>query len=229
MANKAERVLGFGALVVGVFGTVAAWLVVPEFRRFTGLEPTPSSSPEIATTPIPGSADGRGSRHPSEAFTPPRTPYIEKDVSPWEGALYGTTWRASRSFHLHSEPHSDAPIVAVISEGDEIRDETGQTITTQFGTYRIVRDATLEARSAGMSAVVTVRSGATVYMVNYYGEGRARFWHDGRFFDATQFTLEAISTLTQPIEREWWVFGRTRNGQKGWIKDPFAKGKKAGG
>lgn len=158
---------------------------------------------------------------------PPALPYIEKDVSPFEGALYDTDWVATAAFQLYAAPTRGSDLVGYVRAGEKVHDETGDVNTTQYGVYVVTQSATIESIAPGMPAYIELEVGDLVYQLNYYGEGYAKFWANGRAFEYNQENLSEIARLKQPIQRQWWVRVMLQNGTRGWMENPHNKGKEA--
>lgn len=172
-------------------------------------------------------SESEGTGQPRNAVPPPPLPYVERETSPFEGALYGQDWSAIAPFDVYAEPSRGSVRLAHVEVGDTVHDEIGQVHTTQYGVYQVKEQALLPCLAPGVGVEVPIESGDTIYQLNYYGEGDAMFWVNGRYCRSSQASLFRVAALIQPLEREWWVRVRLRSDLSGWMVEPYAKGKEA--
>ncbi len=133
----------------------------------------------------------------SRASKPPKF-YIDKGLCPLECCTYGE-WIARKEMRLVQRPNGKK-VVAMIAKGERVQGLTGEvhSIPAKVTTER-------EHPEAGL------KTGETVYVLNYLGEGHFRAWHKGKLIE-----IENMSDEGPFPQMTWWVKVKTTSGVVGW-------------
>ncbi len=175
---------------------------------------------------------------PSGASNKLLLPHITREAHPFEGAAYGT-WSARERLPLFREPSKQSEVIGWIQRGEDFVAQTGQVHTLQptelaaKGTTQATafvvndpHDGTIQAWGSGAKVVLTLKKGDRLFQVATFGEGAARYWYRGRFYDINFYNLTQRQwpTVHREGKSEWWVRVRTASGAPGWVVDPNADG-----
>ena len=155
---------------------------------------------------------------PAQNAGPPKLPYIDRDVCPFECCQYGE-WTASVSQRAYKSTSKEAALAFTVRPGDKVQALTGEVITRKAGIV-IVRKQT-------RFYDVTVPAGAKLYVLHLEGEGVALFWYRGAAHRGELYASSVgkgneaypFDVLSLP-QTEWWVRARTHRGEAGWILNP---------
>jgi hypothetical protein len=138
------------------------------------------------------------------AETPPKVPYIQKNVCPFECCQYGK-WSAKTALKVYQNEGNSTSVVFTIKPGDDFTAIKGNVHVVKLGVV------TLEKTFDGFT------KGDKVYVLTYRGEGVYDLWYKGKIIDSDN-GIWANGVMSQPPEIIWWVLVKNKDGKKGWLK-----------
>lgn len=124
--------------------------------------------------------------------------HIDRGACPFECCTY-REWVARTDVTLLDTPNAKSA-VGQIKKGEKVLALTGEVHSVPL---RVVVHK--DYPEAG------VKTGDTVYVLHYEGEGYWKAWHDGKIVDLEDFP----GTGTKP-KTTWWVRLKTSSGAIGW-------------
>ena len=157
----------------------------------------------------------------------PPMPRVYKDVCPGEGCSFGE-WLTCDTLRVFTEP-SDKPRTAfVLRRGDRFTAVTGDVHIKQAGKVAFSRNVSV--KEEGMNFFFTPAD--TLYPLLYEGEGFGSWYFRGKesggffFFgnvDQESTDIPVVAGVSgyvvlRPINSQWWVKARARNGREGWVR-----------
>lgn len=165
--------------------------------------------------------------HVVEGNPEPPMPKIYKDVCPGEGCAFGE-WLTCDTLRVFAAADNNAKTAFVLHRGDRFTALTGDVRIKEAG--KVVFTRNVKVDQEGMQFFFTPAD--TLYPLLYEGEGFGSWYFRGKesggffFFgnadqDATDIPVVAgVSgyVVTRPINSEWWVKVRARNGAEGWLR-----------
>jgi hypothetical protein len=128
----------------------------------------------------------------------PPSVYIDKGACPFECCTY-REWVARTDVTLLDSPNGKR-VVARVKKGERVAALTGEVHSVPV---RVV--AHHDYPDAG------VKTGDTVYVLHYIGEGFWKVWHDGKLVEIDDFP----DKMSKP-KTTWWVKLKTSSGVIGW-------------
>jgi hypothetical protein len=135
---------------------------------------------------------------------PPRIPYIQHNVCPFECCQYGR-WTAKSLLSTYQIEGDDSTVAFMIKPGEQF--------TTTGGNVHIMK----------LGEIVLNRSfdeftrGDKVYILSYRGEGVYDLWYKGKILDSSE-KVWLNSVLMGWPEFEWWALIKNRAGKQGWLR-----------
>ncbi|HJQ11357.1 MAG TPA: hypothetical protein VJ840_10040 [Gemmatimonadaceae bacterium] len=158
----------------------------------------------------------------------PKMPWIYKDVCPGEGCEFGE-WLTCDTLRVFSTAADDAKTAFLLHRGDKFTAVTGDVHIKQAG--KVVFHRNVRVNEEGMDFTFTPAD--TLYPLLYEGEGFGSWYFRGKetggvfFFgnadqEATDVPVFAGGSggyeVVRPINSQWWVKVRTKNGREGWLR-----------
>lgn len=104
-----------------------------------------------------------------------------------------------------------SPIKFRLRVGETVRGMTGVVITTVPGIVESVNGTTIGR--------TWVNKGERVYVLTNLGEGFAKVWFKGRFYEGEPYD-ESIFKPIRRTQSVWWVKVKDRRGRIGWSREP---------
>jgi hypothetical protein len=157
----------------------------------------------------------------------PPLPYVVKNACPFEGCVF-RPWVVGRNVAVRTRRSRSAPIAYSVKRWDWVRGVTGISITYEPIVIRFTRDTQVP---------VARRSGDTLEVLEYIGEGFGTIWFDGRVIENADLSrvynndCDARSSgcdghVERPGRIEWWVQVENSDGTLGWTDEADAFGNK---
>ena len=128
----------------------------------------------------------------------PPSVYIDKGACPFECCTY-REWVARTDVTLLDSPNGKG-VVGQFKKGEKVLALTGEVHSVPL---RVV--AHKDYPEAG------VKSGDTIYVLHYIGEGYWKAWHDGKVVELEDFPGSGAKP-----KATWWVQLKTSSGAVGW-------------
>jgi len=165
----------------------------------------------------------------SERALPP-LPYIEKNAHPFEGAQYGV-WTSKENIPVYPSPDSSKKLIATIPKGMKFRALTGET-HLQKPRVLVVRTTMIVWAGIGSWNKVKdyfklkINRGDRLYLINYYGEGVAKFIYKGKTYILGHFGMDYLERVfeLEKLKRSWWIKVQLNNNIIGWVENPNVSG-----
>jgi hypothetical protein len=156
----------------------------------------------------------------------PPLPFEDAGACPFEGCVY-REWTARAPVQVRAGRRLGTPVVFRLRAGERVTAVTGVVVTLQAGRVQFDKPQRLTT-SAGP---LEIRSGETLHLLTYKGEGFTKAWFNGKVYDdvdASSFINGACGKIPgrcpgrilEPSRTEWWVQVRNRAGQVGWTREP---------
>ena len=156
----------------------------------------------------------------------PPMPKIYKDVCPGEGCSFGE-WLTCDTLRVFTEAADNPKTAFMLHRGDKFAAVTGDVRIKQAG--KVVFKRNVKVDEEGMHFFFTPAD--TLFPLLYEGEGFGSWYFRGKesggffFFgnadqEATDVPVVASEggyEVVRPIDSEWWVKVRAKNGREGWI------------
>lgn len=169
----------------------------------------------------------RSSRSQESKPAGPPLPFVVEDACPFEGCVF-RSWVVGRRVAVRRQRSKTAPIAFTVNRWDWVRAVTGVFITYEPVLVRFTRDTNVP---------VPRRSGETLQVLEYIGEGFGTIWFDGQAVEQADLTniyngicRSSPDSCDGHIERrgrsEWWVQVENADGVLGWTNDTDAFGNK---
>lgn len=154
------------------------------------------------------------------AAEPPRLPYRVDNVCPFECCTFGG-WRTEKPITLYAAPSLKAPVVAKVAAHAAVTAQTGTVIVSRYGVTRILRPLTIGMKPDGMTPLLSLKPGATLYTLFGAGEGQTRFWYQGQTYEEDIYAnagddASAVIQSVSGARSIWWAKIRTKDGKTGW-------------
>lgn len=157
----------------------------------------------------------------------PPMPKIYKDVCPGEGCSFGE-WLTCDTLRAFTQPADNPRTAFVLRRGDRFTAVTGDVYVRQAG--KVAFNRNVKVSEEGMSFFFTPAD--TLYPLLYEGEGFGTWYFRGKesggfffFGNADQESTDMPVTagvrgyvVLRPIDSQWWVKVRTKNGREGWVR-----------
>lgn len=173
----------------------------------------------------------------STQLSVPAFPYV--DHGGYHEVLTGK-WRLTASAAVVTAVGSNATIVANLPAGSALRALKVEIVTLRPAVCEITQNGVLSVRQWTLSngvisgerlQNVPFRRGDRLYELNYYGEGECSIWFKG-VVGIAECSINAISggpelcryAGPEKPDSEVWAYVQTEKGQRGWIRNPKAKG-----
>lgn len=130
--------------------------------------------------------------------------YVQKDVCPFEGCVYGA-WHAVKPVRVYARPEASSAVIATTSPGDWVRAVTGEVHLTPL--RGVINN---DRAGAGL------RRGDVVWRLSFLGEGEFSVWRRGEVL--TIDFLDADWADKSGIPTDWWVRVELGGGRRGWVQ-----------
>jgi hypothetical protein len=153
----------------------------------------------------------------------PKVPMVYKDICQYEGCSFGE-WLTCDTTRIFAEPGTTARTAFMLKRGDRFTAVTGEMHVTQAGMVVFRRNVKIEAE--GWTYYFTPAD--TLYPLMYGSEGGGLWYFRGKeaggdfFFgngdpDDVGRYAERGYDLVRPINSQWWVKVRAKDGREGWF------------
>lgn len=157
----------------------------------------------------------------------PSMPMVYKDVCPGEGCSFGE-WLTCDTLRVFTAAGDNPKTAFVLHRGDRFTALTGDVHIKQAGKVAFKRN--MSVNEEGMKFFFTPAD--TLYPLLYEGEGFGTWYFRGKesggfffFGNADQESTDVPVTagvsgyvVLRPINSEWWVKVRAKNGREGWLR-----------
>ncbi len=174
-----------------------------EVYRFDGrryLEPRAQQSAKNRISP------GSSNQSPATTANQPPTPYEDHGACPFECCTY-RRWTVKAQTAVRQDRHGSSPVAFTLRRGERVTGMTGVVITTQPGQARVLKPTVIGG--------LQVRSGETVHLLTYIGEGFYKVWYKGKV-EELPIVGEGGFTIIRAPKAVWWVKVKNSKGQIGW-------------
>lgn len=155
----------------------------------------------------------------------PPSPYVSKNVCPFECCSYGT-WSAIEDVTIFASPGSREE-VGIAQKGEAVESVTGDVHLTPIPV------AVVHAISAAGPGSVTVAEGEIIFLLDHIGEGFQSAWHRGAVreisthdavkdrcaFPSEDCWGEYLVPRDERGDSVWWVKVRLPSGAEGWTRE----------
>lgn len=137
----------------------------------------------------------------SNAEQKPPNVHIDQGACPFECCTY-REWVARTDVTLLDIPNGKS-VVGHIKKGEKVLALTGEvhSVPLQVVAHKDYPDA-------------GVKTGDTIYILHYIGEGYWKVWHDGKVVEVEDFPGKSLKPKTT-----WWVKLKTSSGGIGWAAE----------
>ncbi|MFL5483665.1 MAG: hypothetical protein ACJ8AK_15895 [Gemmatimonadaceae bacterium] len=153
----------------------------------------------------------------------PKVPMVYKDICQYEGCSFGE-WLTCDTTRIFAEPGTTARTAFMLKRGDRFTAVTGEMHVMQAGMVVFRRNVKIEAE--GWTYYFTPAD--TLYPLMYGSEGGGLWYFRGKeaggdfFFgngdpDDIGMYAERGYDLVRPINSQWWVKVRAKDGREGWF------------
>ena len=147
---------------------------------------------------------------------PPRLPYVDRHVCPFEGCSY-RTWTARKHVNVYDTWKGDRRRVASVPRGQKVEAIDGLVVISRPGMIRMDDDSPTRG----------LKRGDTVFVYTYRGEFVSSVWVRGRFHpemdlsfargkDGSGCASRCAGTYIDAGASVWWARVRTSRGITGW-------------
>ena len=157
----------------------------------------------------------------------PTMPMVYKDVCPGEGCSFGE-WLTCDTLRVFSKAGDNPKSAFLLHRGDRFSALTGDVHIKQAG--KVVFQHNVRVDDEGMRFFFTPAD--TLYPLLYEGEGFGTWYFRGKetggffFFgnaDQESTDIPVVAgvrgyVVVRPIDSEWWVKVRAKNGREGWLR-----------
>ncbi len=142
-----------------------------------------------------------------------KLPYKDVGACPFEGCQYGR-WIANKETTIYKEMRDGSPVAFKVKNKEKITSLTGIVMTLKTETARVLKATKIYANVGKYST--TVKSGETLSLIHYQGEGFYLAWYKNRLFSID--TTDNNFKIVKEPETVWWVKIKNSKGKIGWTK-----------
>jgi hypothetical protein len=136
----------------------------------------------------------------------PPTPYEDQGACPFECCSY-RRWTVKAQTVVKQDRYRSSPVAFKLRRGERVMGMTGVVITTRPGQARVLKSTVI----GGLQA----RSGETIYLLTYLGEGFYKVWYKDKV-EKAEIEGGGGFTIVREPESVWWVKVKNSKGQIGW-------------